>query len=222
MWEAKKIALLARWQDMNCRNYAGGGAYNSAVIDEGIHARTDVRGPISPHAADVRVPMWLKIAWTVWLLIWAPVYGRQYGAQNFLFFCDIGNVLIGVGLWLESALFFSWVACGVLLFQSLYIVDLAGALVAHGHVIGGTEYMFAHPDESAALGAKELRTSVPYARRALEDTVKMKVMEADLSLPNASVSRVFDNVKAAKLVPPDATLDRAKFIDESYLRESSR
>ena len=50
----------------------------------------------------------------------------------------------------------------------------------------------------------------------------MKVMEADLSLPNASVSRVFDNVKAAKLVPPDATLDRAKFIDESYLRESSR
>src|ERR1700683_4645931 len=90
----------------------------------------------------MRLPLWLKIAWTVWLMAWAPVYLRQYGAQNFLFFCDIGNVLIGIGLWLESALIFSWVACGVLLFQSLYLIDLAGALVAHGHVIGGTEYIF--------------------------------------------------------------------------------
>ncbi len=86
----------------------------------------------------------------------------------------------------------------------------------------GTEYMFAHPDESAVLGAKELRTSVAYARRALDDTVKMKVMEPDLGLPAASVSRVFDNVKAAKLIPVDAQLDRSKFIDESYLQESRR
>jgi hypothetical protein len=89
-----------------------------------------------------RVPMWLKIAWTVWLVFWAPVYWRQYGVQNFLFFCDMGNVLIGIGLWLESALIFSWVACGVLVFQSLYIVDFAGALVTGRHWIGGTEYMF--------------------------------------------------------------------------------
>ncbi len=89
-----------------------------------------------------RVPLWLKIAWTVWLLVWAPVYWRQYGAQNFLFFCDIGNVLIGLGLWLESPLIFSWAACGLLLFQSLYTVDLAGALLTGRHVIGGTEYMF--------------------------------------------------------------------------------
>jgi ABC-type nitrate/sulfonate/bicarbonate transport system substrate-binding protein len=86
----------------------------------------------------------------------------------------------------------------------------------------GTEYMFAHPDESAALGAKELRTSVAYARRALDDTVKMKVMEPDLGLPAASVSRVFDNVKAAKLIPADAQLDRSKFIDETYLQDSRR
>lgn len=129
---------------MNCRNYADGVAYNSAVIDAGMQARTDAerQRSIPPRAGHGRVPLWLKIAWTLWLLIWAPVYLRQYGAQNFLFFCDIGNVLIGLGLWLESALVLSWVACGVLLFQSLYVIDLAGALVAHGHVIGGTEYMF--------------------------------------------------------------------------------
>lgn len=90
-----------------------------------------------------RLPLWLKIAWTVWLLIWAPLYWRQYGAQNFLFFCDLGNVLIGIALWLESPLIVSWAACGLLLFQTLYIIDLTGALLFRGyHLIGGTEYMF--------------------------------------------------------------------------------
>jgi len=89
-----------------------------------------------------RIPLWLKIAWTVWLIVWAPLYWRQYGLQNFLYFCDIGNILIGIGLWLESALIFSWVACGVLLFQSLYVFDLVGALLTGHHLIGGTEYMF--------------------------------------------------------------------------------
>ncbi len=92
--------------------------------------------------AAMRLPLWLKIGWTVWLLVWAPLYWRQYGAQNFLYFCDIGNILIGVGLWLESALIFSWVACGVLLFQTLYVIDLLGRVLTGHHLIGGTEYMF--------------------------------------------------------------------------------
>ena len=90
----------------------------------------------------MRVPLWLKVFWTGWVLVWAPVYGRQYGLQNFLYFCDLGNILIALGLWLESSLIFSWLACGLLLFQSLFIIDLAVAVVSGRHVIGGTEYMF--------------------------------------------------------------------------------
>jgi hypothetical protein len=90
----------------------------------------------------MRIPLWLKIGWTVWVLCWAPVYWRQYGAQNFLFFCDLGNLLIAIALWSESALIFSWQAVSLLLFQTLYTVDLAGAVVTGRHVIGGTEYMF--------------------------------------------------------------------------------
>ncbi len=90
----------------------------------------------------MRIPLWLKIGWTLWLLIWIPIYWRQYGVQNFLYFCDIGNVLIGIGLWWESALVFSWTACGLLVFQTLYTIDLAGALLFGWHFIGGTEYMF--------------------------------------------------------------------------------
>jgi hypothetical protein len=90
----------------------------------------------------VRIPLWLKIAWTFWLIVWVPLYWRQYGAQNFLFFCDLGNFLIGLGLWLESPLLFSWQACGLLLFQTLFMVDLLIATLSGRHLIGGTEFMF--------------------------------------------------------------------------------
>src|SRR5207248_7811061 len=52
--------------------------------------------------------------------------------------------------WLESALIFSWVACGVLLFQALYVVDLLSTLLTRHHLIGGTEYMF-DPQLSLAI-----------------------------------------------------------------------
>jgi hypothetical protein len=45
-------------------------------------------------------------------------------------------------LWLESPLIFSWQATGLLLFQSLFAIDLASALVNGHHLIGGTEFMF--------------------------------------------------------------------------------
>lgn len=90
----------------------------------------------------MRIPLWLKVLWTVWVLIWAPLYWRQYGLQNFLFFCDLGNLFIAAALWLESPLLFSWQASGLLIFQTLYTVDLAGALITGRHLIGGTEYMF--------------------------------------------------------------------------------
>ncbi|MGA8765070.1 MAG: hypothetical protein WB562_19535 [Candidatus Sulfotelmatobacter sp.] len=89
-----------------------------------------------------RIPLWLKVFWTIWVVVWAPLYWRQYGLQNFLFFCDLGNILIAVGLWLESSPIFSWQATGLLLFQTLYTIDLAGALATGKHIIGGTEYMF--------------------------------------------------------------------------------
>jgi hypothetical protein len=89
----------------------------------------------------MRIPLWIKLVWTAWVLVWAPVYWREYDLQNFLFFCDLGNLLIAAGLWLESPLILSWQASGLLLFQSLFTVDLAGALVSGRHLIGGTEYM---------------------------------------------------------------------------------
>jgi hypothetical protein len=88
------------------------------------------------------VPLWLKIGWTVWVIAWAPFYWQQYGLQNLLFFCDLGNLFLLLALWLESPLIFSWQATGLLLFQTLYTIDLAGAFSTGSHIFGGTEYMF--------------------------------------------------------------------------------
>jgi hypothetical protein len=90
----------------------------------------------------MRIPLWLKVIWTTGVILWIPLYGREYGPQNFLFFCDLGNLFLAAGLWLESPLIFSWQACSLLLFQTLFVVDLAGTLISGRHVIGGTEYMF--------------------------------------------------------------------------------
>jgi hypothetical protein len=90
----------------------------------------------------MRVPLWLKIGWTVWIVVWTPLYWKQYGLQNFLYFCDLGNFFILAALWLESRLLFSWQATGLLVFQGLYTVDLAGTLLTGRHLIGGTEFMF--------------------------------------------------------------------------------
>jgi hypothetical protein len=101
----------------------------------------------------MRLPLWLKIGWTIWALAWCPLYWTWYGAQNLLWFCDLANFFILAALWLESSLIFSWQATGLLLFQTLYAVDLLGTLVAGKHLIGGTEYMF---DPSVPLGVRLL------------------------------------------------------------------
>jgi hypothetical protein len=92
--------------------------------------------------AGMRIPLWLKVGWSVWVLAWMPLYWHQYGLQNFLYFCVVGNLFIAAALWSESPLLFSWQACGLLLYQSLYAIDLIGAVLGGRHIIGGTEYMF--------------------------------------------------------------------------------
>jgi hypothetical protein len=97
---------------------------------------------IENQPANSRIPLWLKVAWTLWMLVWAPIYWWQYGAQNFLYFCDVGNFLIVIGLWAESRLVLSWQAVGLLVFQTLYAFDLIIAFIVGRHLVGGTEYMF--------------------------------------------------------------------------------
>ena len=53
-------------------------------------------------------------------------------------------------------------------------------------------------------------------------TGSKRVMVVQIALMTHYDNRVFDNVKAAKLIPADTPFERAKFIDESYLQESRK
>jgi NitT/TauT family transport system substrate-binding protein len=84
----------------------------------------------------------------------------------------------------------------------------------------GTDYMFAHPDEAAEVGAKELRTTVANARRAIEDTAKMDIMSRDLSVAPASLRRVFANMQADNAIGRDVPFEPSRFVEDGYLQES--
>ncbi len=87
------------------------------------------------------LPLWLKIAYTAWMILWVPAYAGHYGPHNFLWLCDIANFIILIALWTESRLLLSSQLVAVLLVDLFWMVDLAIALIAGFHPIGGTEYM---------------------------------------------------------------------------------
>lgn len=92
--------------------------------------------------AEGRIPLWLKLVYTGFMLVWVPVYTLTTGPANFLWLCDVANFVVLAAIWLESPLLFSSQAVGVLLIQLVWSVDYFGRLILGGHPIGGTEYMF--------------------------------------------------------------------------------
>jgi hypothetical protein len=91
-----------------------------------------------------RLPLWLKVGWTIWVALWLPVYWDYYGPSTFLWFCDFANFVILAALWRESSLLLSWQAVSVLIAQIAYTVDVLGRAVLGRHLIGGTEFVFQH------------------------------------------------------------------------------
>ncbi len=87
------------------------------------------------------LPLWLKTAYSAWMLLWVPSYAAHYGPQNFLWLCDIANFLVLVALWTESRLLLSSQLVAVLVVDLVWTFDLAAALITGMHPVGGTEYM---------------------------------------------------------------------------------
>lgn len=88
------------------------------------------------------IPLAVKLGWTLWVAVWAPVYWFEAGPGNFLWLCDMASFVLVAAFWLESPLLVSSQAVGVLLVQTAWAVDYCGRLIFGVHPIGGTEYMF--------------------------------------------------------------------------------
>jgi hypothetical protein len=88
------------------------------------------------------LPLWIKLVATAFAAVLAPVYARHYGWANFLWFSDIALFSSVLALWLESSLLASMMAVGVLLLETVWIVDFAWRILIGRELLGLTNYMF--------------------------------------------------------------------------------
>jgi hypothetical protein len=88
------------------------------------------------------VPIWLKILYTLFVAFLVPIYWRQYGPANFLWFSDIALLLMVPALWLENRLLISTMALSVLLLELVWNADFWVRLASGKSLIALSAYMF--------------------------------------------------------------------------------
>jgi hypothetical protein len=99
------------------------------------------------------IPLGLKVVYTISVCALVPIYWRQYGPANFLWFSDIALLALVPALWLENALLASMMAVSVVFFEALWNIDFFFRLAT---------------GKSRRLSCVELQRSTPIARPMVE------------------------------------------------------
>ena len=105
---------------------------------DGLHHTAPVNTTHTSHPG--LIPLWLKMAYGLFVAVLIPVYWVNYGPTNFLYFCDIALLITLYGMCTERPLPVSMAAVGILVPQALWCVDFAWQFVAPHS--GMTAYMF--------------------------------------------------------------------------------
>ena len=88
------------------------------------------------------IPLWVKLAYTVFVAITVAVYVKKYPLWNFLWFSDIALIATVPALWLESSLIASMMLVSVLLPETLWNGAFFARLATGKRLSGLTDYMF--------------------------------------------------------------------------------
>lgn len=91
------------------------------------------------------IPLWIKLAYTLMVLVIVPIYWRNYGPGNFLWFSDIALLAMVLAVWLEDPWIVSMMAVGVLVPELAWNLAYFYRLLTRRTLswIGGlTAYMF--------------------------------------------------------------------------------
>jgi hypothetical protein len=88
------------------------------------------------------IPLSLKVIYTLFVCALVPIYWREYGAANFLWFSDIALLALVPALWLENTLLASMMAISVVFFEALWNIDFFFRLATRKSLIGLSAYMF--------------------------------------------------------------------------------
>lgn len=94
------------------------------------------------HFPEHQISIWIKIAYTLFVLGLIPVYWKQWGPANFLWFSDIALFITVAALWLESSLLASMMAIGVLIPEIYWNLELIIRLITGYKLAGLTDYMW--------------------------------------------------------------------------------
>jgi hypothetical protein len=166
-----------------------------------------------------RIPLWIKICYTLFVAVLAPLYWIHHGPANFLWASDIALLVMMIALWRESRLLASMMAVAVLLPELVWNLDFFTRLLAGRDVIGwdATGYMF-NPAQPLWLRALSLfHVFLPllivfmlyrlgYDRRALPAATVLcwVVLPVTylLTEPERNINWVFGPGEPQTLVPP--------------------
>src|SRR5262249_28101834 len=88
------------------------------------------------------IPLWFKIAYTLFVCFLVPIYWRRYGPVNFLWFSDIALLVTMPALWLESPLIASMMAVAVTLPGLAWKLDFFVWLTTGASFMGLRSYIF--------------------------------------------------------------------------------
>jgi hypothetical protein len=88
------------------------------------------------------IPLVLKVVYTLFVCALVPIYWRQYGPANFLWFSDIALLALVPALWMENALLVSMMAVSIIFFEALWNCDFFFRLATGKSLIGLSAYMF--------------------------------------------------------------------------------
>ena len=93
----------------------------------------------------MKLSIWIKLSYTLFVCVLVPVYWVERGPANFLWLSDIALLATVPALWLENRFLTSTIAVAVLLPELAWNLDFFLRLIAGYDVIGlnGTGYMFA-------------------------------------------------------------------------------
>lgn len=88
------------------------------------------------------IPLWLKLAYTGFVVVTVAVYAVKYPLVNFLWFSDIALLATVPALWFESALLASMMAVAVLLPEAVWNLSFFAQLLTGKRLSGLADYMF--------------------------------------------------------------------------------
>jgi ABC-type nitrate/sulfonate/bicarbonate transport system substrate-binding protein len=84
----------------------------------------------------------------------------------------------------------------------------------------GRDFMNTNRAEVAKIAAEELRTSVELAARALGDTEKLAILDAQLGINERGMAKVFEMLQKSGDIAADRKFDLNTFTDLSYWKQS--